>query len=291
MTARSALLGLLLALGIGAGLYWVFRPQPILVELALVTEAPFRATVEEDGKTRVRDRYTVSAPMSGRLLRVAVKTGDEINADDAVAWIVPAQPGVLDPRSRREAEEKVGSTEAAAQEATARLERARAELDQARIDAQRARLLERKGSGTVQRREQEELNLQRSDRELKAAELRKHAAEHELEAARAMLHRYDQKAPAERWKVTAPVGGSVLRVVQESETIVAAGAPLIEIGDPGQLEVVVDLLTSDAVNVKPGADADLEGWGGATTLRGRVRRVEPGGFTKVSALGVDEQRV
>ncbi len=113
-----------LAMGIAAALYWAFRPLPILVELAPVTQGPFHATAEEDGKTRVRDRYTVSAPMSGRLLRIAVKAGDKVKANEAIAWIAPAQPGVLDPRSRREAEEKVGAAEAAVEEATARFERA-----------------------------------------------------------------------------------------------------------------------------------------------------------------------
>jgi HlyD family secretion protein len=289
-SAWRALIGAVVGLGVLGTLYWAFRPTPAIVEISTVTEGTFRATVEEDGKTRVRDRYTVSAPLSGRLLRIAVKAGDEIKADSVLAWIVPAQPSILDPRSRREAQEKLGAAEAALQEASARLDRARAILDQAKTDVQRVRILEQRGSATAQRREREELNVQTSEREFKAAELRKHATEHDVELARALLRRYDEKTPDERWKVTAPVDGHVLRVVQESEAVVAVGAPLVDIGDPSDLEVIVDLLTTDAVNVKPGADVDLEGWGGPA-LRGRVRRVEPGGFTKVSALGVDEQRV
>jgi HlyD family secretion protein len=290
-SAWRVLIGAVVGLGAFGTLYWAFRPTPAIVEIATVTEGTFRATVEEDGKTRVRDRYIVSAPLSGRLLRIAVKAGDEIKADSVLAWIVPAQPSILDPRSRREAQEKLGAAEAALQEASARLDRARAILDQAKTDVQRVRILEQRGSATAQRREREELNLQTSEREFKAAELRKHATEHDVELARALLRRYDDKTPDERWKVTAPVDGRVLRVVQESEAVVTVGAPLVEIGDPSDLEVIVDLLTTDAVNVKPGADVELERWGGPAALRGRVRRVEPGGFTKVSALGVDEQRV
>jgi len=287
---RRNFIGAFGAIAVAAALFFAFRSTPVLVEIAEVTEGDFRAIVEEDGKTRVRNRYVVAAPVSGRLLRVSAKAGDEVVASSVIASIAPAWPTVLDPRAKHEAEQRVGAAEAAVAEAAARVERAQAVLAKSRLDLQRAFTLEKRGAATTQRREGEELNVQVNEREAKAAELRKHAAEHELDAARAQLRRFGEKPVADRWEVIAPVSGRVMRVVQESETTIAAGAPLIEIGDPSDLEVVVDLLTADAVKVSPGAEVELLGWGGAA-LKGRVRRVEPGAFTKVSALGVEEQRV
>lgn len=288
--ARRIFIGAFSAIAVAAALFFAFRPKLVLVEIAEVTEGDFRAIVEEDGKTRVRNRYVVAAPVSGRLLRVSAKAGDEVAANSTIAWIGPAWPTVLDPRAKHEAEQRGGAAEAAVAEAAARVERAQAILTKSRLDLQRAFTLEKRGAATTQRREGEELNVQVNEREAKAAELRKHAAEHELDAARAQLRRFGEKPAADRWEVTTPVNGRVLRVVQESETTIAAGAPLIEIGDPSDLEVVVDLLTADAVKVSPGAEVELLGWGGGA-LKGQVHRVEPGAFTKISALGVEEQRV
>ncbi|WP_414470974.1 efflux RND transporter periplasmic adaptor subunit [Microvirga sp. M2] len=276
---------------LGGALYWAFRPKPVLVEIGTVTEGPFRATVEEDGRTRVRDRYVVSAPLAGRLLRLEVKAGDPVEANSRVANLLPSLPQLLDPRTRRELEERVGAAEATIHEADARRERAQAQLLQAQADVRRVRTLQQKGVAAVQQLEREELSLRFAERDLQAAELRKHAAEHELDQARAMLRRYDQPEPGDGWEITAPVSGRVLRVTQESEGVVSAGTPVVEIGDPNDLEVIVDVLTTDAVAIRPGAPVEITRWGGPRDLQGRVRVVEPSAFTKVSALGVEEQRV
>jgi HlyD family secretion protein len=275
----------------GGVLYWAFRPKPVLVEVGTVTEGPFRATLEEDGRTRVRDRYVVSTPLAGRVLRLNVRAGDPVKADGPIATLLPSFPQLLDPRTRRELEERVGAAEAAIEEADARRERARVQAVQAQADVQRVRTLQQRGVAAIQQLEREELSLRIAERDLQAAELRKHASEHELNQARALLRRYDEPNPDDHWTITAPVNGRILRVVQESEAAVPAGAPLVEIGNPGDLEVIVDVLTTDAVAIRPGALVEIDRWGGPSTLQGRVRLVEPSAFTKVSALGVEEQRV
>jgi HlyD family secretion protein len=272
---------------------WSFLPAAVSVETAAVTAGRFVATVDEDGKTRIRERYTVSAPLSGRLTRIALKAGDAVSADDIVATIAPSPAPLLDPRSRREAEERLGTLEAAAERAKAGMERAQAQFDQAKTDFDRVRTLVGSGAATVQALERAELAMRVADRELSAAQFQNHAAEHELGQARALLARYqnDAQSNPDGWTVTAPVAGVILRVLQESEASVPSGAPLLEIGDTRDLEVVVDVLSTDAVEIRPGADVVIDHWGGTGTLSGKVRRVEPAAFTKVSTLGVEEQRV
>jgi HlyD family secretion protein len=283
--------GLLLAATIG--IVWSVMPRPIPVEAATVTKGRFVATVDEDGKTRVRERYVVAAPLAGRLSRIRLKAGDPVNADDTVATIQPSPAPFLDPRSRREAEEKLGAAEAALERANAVVERARVQADQANKDLVRTRSLAERGVSTAHALEQAEVAMRVADRDLRAAELQHHAAEHELDQARALLARYSEGAdgPREAWNVTAPVSGHVLKVTQESETIVQPGTPIMEIGDPRDLEIVVDVLSTDAVEIHPGAEVQIEHWGGQGVLQGRVRRVEPAAFTKISTLGVEEQRV
>jgi HlyD family secretion protein len=284
--AFSIIAGLL-----GAVLVWAYRPRPIAVETALVTEGLFQAVVEEDGRTRVRERYVVSAPLAGRVMRVSVRPGDAVSAGSRIAIVLPTVPSLLDPRTRKELEEKIGAAEALAEEATARLERARALVQQTEKDVQRVRTLFQRGAATNQQLEREELILRTNERDLIAAERRKHASEHELDQARAWLKRYDEPNGDQRFEITSPVAGRVLRVMQESEIVVSGGTPLVEIGDPADLEIIVDVLTTDAVRIKPGAKVAIQRWGGAEDLHGKVRLVEPGGFTKISALGVEEQRV
>lgn len=281
------------ALAAVAVIVWSVMPRPIPVETALVTKGRFVATVDEDGKTRIRERYVVAAPLGGRLTRVRLKVGDPVNADDAVATIVPSPAPFLDPRSRGEAEERLGAAEAAVDRAASLAERARAQSGQANRDLARTRSLSQRGISTTQELERAELAVQVADRDVRAAEFQKHAAEHDLSQARALLARYGDgaKGPDESWPVTAPVTGLVLKVTQESETIVQPGAPIIEIGDAHDLEIVIDVLSRDAVEIHRGAEVAIEHWGGAETLSGRVRRVEPAAFTKVSTLGVEEQRV
>ena len=283
----------LVVLAAAAGVVWALVPRPIPVETAPVTKGRFVATVDEDGKTHIRERYVVAAPLTGRLSRIRLKAGDRVRTDDIIAILVPSPAPFLDPRSRREAEERLGAAEAAVERTRADLERTRAQFNQANNDLVRTRTLVERGVDTQQALERAELALRVADRAMRAAEFQNHAAEHELDQAKALLAQYGDgtKPPPETWSITAPVAGLVLKVVQESETIVQPGTPLIEIGDPDDLEVMVDVLSTDAVEIHPGAEVNIENWGGQGTLEGRVRRVEPAAFTKVSTLGVEEQRV
>ena len=273
---------------------WALLPKPIPVETATVTKGSFVATVDEDGKTRVRERYVVAAPLAGQLTRVRLKAGDAVKADDAVATILPSPAPFLDPRSRQQAEERLGATEAARERTKALVERARTEAAQAKNDLDRTRTLKESGASTAQALERAETAMRVTERDLRAAEFQDHAAEHEVEQAKALLAQYRNGgagAPPDRWNMTAPVSGLVLKVVQESETVVQPGMPILEIGDPRDLEVVVDVLSTDAVEIHPGAQVAIEHWGGPGVLAARVRRVEPAAFTKISTLGVEEQRV
>jgi len=276
-----------------AALVWALIPRPVLVESATAIKGKFVATVDEDGKTRVRERYVVAAPLAGRLTRVRLKAGDSVKADEAVATIMPSPAPFLDPRSRVEAEQRLGAAEAAHERTTATVERAKAQTGQAKKDLDRIRTLAETGAATAQALERAETAMRVADRDLRAAEFLDHATEHEVEQAKALLARYTDSynRPPEQWNVTAPVSGLVLKVVQESETVVEPGTPLLDIGDPRDLEIVVDVLSTDAVEIRPGAEVAIEHWGGPGVLAGRVRRVEPAAFTKISTLGVEEQRV
>lgn len=292
ITPSRIAIALLVVAGAGAAI-WSFIPAPFSVETAKVTRGTFVATIDEDGKTRVRERYIVSAPLAGRSTRIELSSGDRVSAGDEIVTIQPSPAPFLDPRSRREAGERLGAAEAARERTKATVERATAQFDQAKRDLDRTRTLVERGVSTVQSLERDELAYRVAERELRAAEFQDHAAEHAMKQAKALLAYYDRDAgaPSEAWKVTAPVSGVVIRVLQESETAVSPGTELVEIGDCCDLEVVVDVLSTDAVEIKPGDKVLIEHWGGPRPLQGRVRKVEPGAFTKISTLGVEEQRV
>jgi HlyD family secretion protein len=241
----------------------------------------------------VRERYVVASPLAGRSTRIRLKVGDTVASDDLICSILPGLAPLLDPRSRREIEERLGAAEATRERTRAAVERAEAQAAQARTDLERVRTLFERGAATTQALERAELALRVAERDLRAAEFQNHAAEHEVAQAKALLASYDRGAdpPIDRWNVTAPVAGVILKVMQESETVVAPGTALVEIGDPRDLEIVIDVLSTDAVEIHPGAEATIERWGGPRPLAGRVRRVEPTAFTKISTLGVEEQRV
>jgi HlyD family secretion protein len=288
---------ILTTLAVVAGLalvVWAFVPKPIPVETAAVTRGKFVATVNEDGKTRIRERYVVAAPLGGRLKRVRLKAGDAVTADEVVTAIQPAPAPFLDPRSRQEAEERLGTAQANRERTKAMVERARANAEQTKMDLERTRTLKERGASTAQALERAETAMRLADRELRAAEFQHQAAEHEMAQAKAVLAQYHNGGavgPTHRWDVTAPVSGVVLNVMQESETVVQPGTPILSIGNPHNLEIVVDVLSTDAVEIRPGAPVIIEHWGGPGVLKGRVRRVEPAAFTKISTLGVEEQRV
>lgn len=295
MSWTKRILLALLGIALLGGLVMAFRPQPALVEVAEVTRGPFEQVIEDDGKTRVRERYVVSAPLAGKLQRITLKAGDAVTAGMVLAVIDPSSPALLDVRTERELTERVGAAEAARLRAAATVERARAALDKSRSDLERTRKLAVKSFVSAAQLEQVELEAKISLRELEAARYAEQAAAHDVAVARAALLQVRDgaagKASARRWEVRTPVAGQVLKVMQESEATVAVGAPLLEVGQSAELEVVVDVLSTDAVQIKPGAPVRLLRWGKTESLEGRVRRVEPAAFTKVSALGVEEQRV
>jgi len=273
---------------------WALRPQPISVEMAEVVRGRFEQTIDDDGRTRVRDRYTVSAPLAGRVLRIALRAGDAVKRDAVVAVILPSVPVLQDPRTVRELEERSAAAEANVLRAEALEQRAVAALEQAKADALRSTRLAADGFVSPASSEQSDLAAKTKVRELEAARYERLAAEHELAQARAALLRVraDAKSGIGRaFEVRAPVSGRVPRVLHESEGPVAVGAGLVELGDVAILEVVVDVLSTEAVAIPVGADVHLDVGTAKTVLRGKVRRIEPSAFTKISALGVEEQRV
>jgi HlyD family secretion protein len=239
----------------------------------------------------VRERYVVSAPLSGRVPRSTLRAGDAVKVGEALTTIAPNLSPLLDPRVHQELQERVGVAEAAVEEAAALHERALVLLARARTDLERTTKLHARGVAAAQQLERDTFTLQSAERDVTAADRRRDAAGHELDQARAALKRSSEAGTSELFPVWSPIDGRVLKVIQESEAVVSLGAPLLELGDPAGLEVIVDVLTADAALVREGAKVVLERWGGATALEARVRRVEPSGFTKISALGVEEQRV
>jgi HlyD family secretion protein len=293
MNRRTLALWGTAAVALAAALAWAFSPRPVEVEIATAGRGPFEVTIDEDGKTRLPDRYVVSAPLAGRLARITLREGDAVAAGDVVATLTPALPAMLDERSAREAGSRVEAAQAQLQRAGARIARVRVALEQARLEAGRSEQLARDGFIAPTKRESDALAVEAAARELDAAVEERHVAEHEVAQARAALLALRQvPAPGGRgFAIRSPIAGQVLRIQQASEGTVASGAPLLEVGQLEHLEVVAELLTADALRTPAGTPVRIERWGGPVVLQGRVRRVEPAAFTKVSALGVEEQRV
>jgi HlyD family secretion protein len=284
----------LLFLAVAAGLtiliVLALRPAAVPAEVVSADSGPVRVTVDWTGKTRVRDRYDVAAPVTGQLERIALRAGDRVKAGDVVARIAGAWAPPLDPRSRAEASARLESAVAAQAEARAALQRAAAASTQARRDAERTEELRRAGAASAQALDAARADADVREEERRMAEAAVVRTAADVAAARAALATAG-KAGAALIDVQAPVAGSVLRVLHESAGPVQAGAPLLEIGDPSRLEVVLDLPTADAVRIRAGQQATVAGWGGGMPLRAVVERVEPSGYTKISPLGVEEQRV
>jgi HlyD family secretion protein len=270
-------------------------PQPVPVDVAPVTQGRFEQTVDEDGKTRVRERYVVSAPLAGRVLRIELKEGDAIDRGGLLAVMLPAAPALLDVRTEQELKERLAAAEDESRRTKAVVQRARAAVKQAKIDFDRSRELARERLVPPAQLERDELTVTLRRKDLEAAEFEDRVAGHQVEVARAALLQVrkgiDPQAAPDRLEIRSPVAGRVLRVLRESESVVALGTPLLEIADPSDLEIVVDVLTTDAVQITPGMPVRIERYGAGDPLDGRVRLIEPSGFTKVSALGVEEQRV
>lgn len=282
----------LAGLALAGVLAWAFRPQPVVVEVARVGRGPVRVTVDAEGRTRLKERYVVAAPLAGRLLRVELKPGAEVEAGRTVLTAIePSDPELLDPRARALAEARVKAAEAAKARTLPQLDQARVSLEYARTDLERAQRLFADRTLSHQELDAAEERARVTAEGLRAAEFAAQIAAFELEQAQAVLEGGAPGGGAGRLEVRAPISGCVLRVFQESATVVAPGARLLELGDPANIEIEIEVLSSDAVKVTPGAKVLLEHWGGDHSLAARVRLVEPSAFRKISALGVEEQRV
>jgi HlyD family secretion protein len=291
-TTAVALAGLAVA---GAAIWWALKPQAVPVDMAEVARGPLEVTVSDDGKTRIIDVYTVSAPVAGTVQRTPGSAGDRVVAGETtVAMIRPAAPAFLDARTRREAQAALAAAEAAVRLAEAQAVEAQAELDLAMSEQRRVGELARRNVVSERIFDEANAGVRRAEARRGIAAATLEMRQREMESAQARLIGPEDGSAAPNGDccvvVTAPVDGEVLTIHHESEAVVAAGTPLVEIGDPARLEVVAELLSADAVRVSQGADARIEGWGG-TPLQARVRRIEPSGFTKVSTLGIEEQRV
>jgi len=280
--------GLLLVAIIGWGLW----PKPVIIETGAVARGPLTVRVSEEGKTRVRNRYIVAAPVAGKMRRVPLKPGDEVKAGETLLTsIEPVASPLLDPRARTQAEAVVSMHEASRKQALETLEARRAELKMAEADRDRMRSLTRPGTLSQSDRDRMEAEATMRGAEVRAAEFSLQVIDYELAQARAALERPAGVTAGNAVEVKSPVSGRVLNVMQESETVVTPGTRILEIGDSSDIEIEAEILSRDAVAIHSGDLVDVEQWGGENPLKGRVRRVEPAAFTKVSALGVEEQRV
>jgi len=295
--------GFVLIAGVVALVVVAAMPKPVVCDLARVARGTLRVTVDEDGRTRVKDRYVVSAPIAGNLARIELAPGDRVTAGQILARILPM---ALDERSRAQAEAQLAAARASASQAVATVARAQTAAALARTEASRLQGLRERSIVSTQEAERVSFEARGRREELASARFGARVAAHQVEMAMAALGQQEpvkrgrgrrgrHPAPAQRrseeMQLTAPIDGAVLRVVQESEGVIQPGTPLVEVGDASALEIVADVLTADAVRIRPGAHVSIERWGGPTALRARVRTVEPSAFTRMSALGIEEQRV
>lgn len=283
------LISALAAAAVGAVL--ALRPVPVPVDVARVVRAPLQVAIEETGRTRVKDRYLVSAPVTGRVSRSRLEPGDMVTEGDTLAEISPTLSPLLDQRTRAETEARLGAALSALGQSRAQVARAQTARAQAEREVERTGKLASTGSLPRQALEEAEFALRLRNDELTSAEFAVKVASEEVRLARVALGRGGDGAANGHLDVLAPASGRVLSVQQKSAGVIQAGAPLLEVGDPAQLEGVVDLLTTDAVRVRPGTPAEIIGWGGERRLPARVAEIEPSAFTRLSALGVEEQRV
>jgi HlyD family secretion protein len=269
---------------------WI--PNPVEVEVAEVVRGPLVVTVNEDGRTRVKDRYLVSAPITGNLARLDLEAGDAIEEGQILARLVPLPPPLLDSRTRAEAKARVDSAIAARRQAQAAVNRARFQRDFAKQESERALAVVQQGGLARSDADRAVSTYRGSEEDLRSAEFGGRVAEHQLTLAQTALMQLTGKGEeGEQLDISSPVAGQVLKVFQESEGVALSGTAIVEVGDPSALEVVVDVLSQDATRIPAGAATTIERWGGKNSLRGHVRVVEPSAFTKLSALGVEEQRV
>ena len=294
MKTKRTITWTILATIVAIALYLGMRPQPVLVETAKVTRGPLQVTIEEEGKTRVKDRYLVSAPVAGFVRRIELNIGDAVALADLMTELEPLRSDVLDPRRRAEAEARVAASRSALLSAEEQARAAGADADYSKSEYNRKKRLKPGSVISDEELDQAYTAAQRAQAVLRSAKFAVDVARYELDAASTLL-KYSAAQDAsnvlkERVPIRSPITGSVLKLHKESEGVVDAGTPLIELGDPAALEIAVDVLSFDAVRIRPGIEVMIKRWGG-DNLTGIVRLVEPVGFTQVSALGVEEQRV
>ncbi len=271
---------------------WGLWPKPILIETGTAIRGPLTVRISEEGKTRIRNRYLVAAPVAGKMRRVTLKPGDEVKAGETLlTTIEPVAPPLLDPRARSEAEAVVAMREAAQKQAAEALDARRSAATLAQTDRDRVRAVKRDGTISDADRDRAEGDASIRSADARAAEFALQVSNHELALARAALERPETLGAQNLIEVRSPVSGRILKVFQESEMVVGPGAQILEVGDPADIEIEAEILSRDAVNIHAGDSVMVEQWGGVAPLNGRVRRVEPAAFTKISALGVEEQRV
>jgi HlyD family secretion protein len=295
---QSRLWSRIFGYGLGLGMVTLialgFVPKPVPVVEGRVERRTLEVTVDEPGRTHIRGKYVVSAPAAGQLMRITLTAGDRVTNGALLAELLPLTPQLLDSRTRAETSARVGVAQANVARTRASIQRARSAVAFAHDQAERARKLHAASGTSKQALEQAEYNERAAQEELANTELGERVAQSELVAARAALASISGASggqPATKLSLIAPTAGPVLQVFQESEGVVQAGTPLLEIGDPSTLEIVVDVLSMDAVRIEPGAPARIERWGGEQPLNARVRAKRPSAFTTRSALGVEEQRV
>jgi len=276
-----------LAIVITAALALAFRPKPLPVQVAPAVMGPLQQTVDEEGKTRMHDHFVLAASVAGKLRRIELHAGDSVRAGDVIAWVDPIP---IEPRQTAVLQARLDTARAAQTQADADAGRAQAENDQAAIDLERTRKLFDQGVASREAFDRATSSASAAAKQLASAIARAEAAAYQVKEAKAALlsQNADASLPV---AIKTPVTGRILRLLEQSERVVSAGTPLVEIGYTPRLEVVADFLTRDAVKINPGMEAIIDDWGGDKPLRARVRVVEPGAFTKVSALGVEEQRV
>jgi HlyD family secretion protein len=283
-----------IALLVVIALVYSLSPQPVLVEQSEVTESSLLVTIREEGITRVKDRYVISAPVSGYMQRVNLEVGDRIEQGETLTELEPLRSDVLDPRRRAEAEARVAAARSALLSAQENAEAAKSDAELALTEYNRKEPLAETGAISQEELSLSRSSLQRAQAILRSSEFAVDVAQYELDAASTALQysaaQNDSGVLKERVPILSPVYGSILRRYRESEGVVSAGEALLEVGDPAALEVAVDALSADAANIHAGMEVNLSNWGGPP-LDALVRLVEPVGFTKISALGVEEQRV
>jgi HlyD family secretion protein len=283
----------LIALVVVAALWFAIRKPPYEVDLATVTRGPMAVTIDDEGETRVHDLYVVAAPINGRLQRIEPEVGDAVIAGQTVvARMMPVDPDFLDRRSEASLTAQVEALDAMLASSASRIAQARAARTLAAQEQRRVKAVFDRGFATRAALDRANAALAQADAALSETIRAAEAARHDRDAARArLISPLSGRASAKPLDIRAPVSGRVMRLTRESEANVAAGSPLVEIGDARKLEIVTDLLSADAVRIAPGARVEIANWGGIRPLTGRVRLIEPFGFTKISALGVEEQRV